>query len=147
MEEAEAGIRDPLTGFHIYWKDGLHVDSRHKRIRLRFGGKFLLDGGKIDADSDLHRAFTDLSGYNLHLTRLTVAGWALLWDLLEFKLEIDFANIRQIRDNWFRFIARPETRLTDDRLVDTGKFFNGGFDIINPEFAVVRGPLSFSGPG
>jgi len=39
--------------------------------------------------------------------------------------------------------ARPETFLTDDRLVDTGQFLNDCADQINPEFAVVTGPLSF----
>jgi phosphate-selective porin OprO/OprP len=48
-------------------------------------------------------------------------------------------------DEKVQFRTRPETRLTDARLVDTGKFSNGGFDIINPEFGVVRGPLSFQG--
>jgi phosphate-selective porin OprO/OprP len=41
--------------------------------------------------------------------------------------------------------TRPESRLTDDRLVDTGEFFTDGGDLINPEFAFVSGPLSFQG--
>jgi phosphate-selective porin OprO/OprP len=41
--------------------------------------------------------------------------------------------------------TRPETRLTDDRLVNTDEFLTESSDLINPEFAYVRGPLSLQG--
>jgi phosphate-selective porin OprO/OprP len=44
-----------------------------------------------------------------------------------------------------QYRARPESRLTDDRLVDTGEFAVKGVDLINAEAAVVLGPLSFQG--
>jgi phosphate-selective porin OprO/OprP len=39
--------------------------------------------------------------------------------------------------------ARPESRLTDERLVDTGRFLVDSTDLINSEFAIVHGPFSF----
>ena len=44
-----------------------------------------------------------------------------------------------------QFRARPESRLTNDRLVDTGKFNANWQGKINPELAVVFGPLSIQG--
>ena len=41
-----------------------------------------------------------------------------------------------------RFRTRPESHVTDDRLVDTGEFFARGLDLINPEIAIVYGPFS-----
>ena len=40
---------------------------------------------------------------------------------------------------------RPETFLTNDRLVSTGTFDPDSVDLINPEMAVVAGPLSLQG--
>lgn len=41
-----------------------------------------------------------------------------------------------------RLSAYPESRIIDDRLVDTGTVKNTEGDIINPEFAYVNGPIS-----
>lgn len=41
-----------------------------------------------------------------------------------------------------QFRSRPESYLTDDRLIDTRRFFNRGQDLINFEAAWVNGPLS-----
>ena len=44
-----------------------------------------------------------------------------------------------------RFRAQPETHITDVRLVNTGSFASDGADLINPEAALVWGPLSLQG--
>jgi phosphate-selective porin OprO/OprP len=44
-----------------------------------------------------------------------------------------------------RLRARPESRLTDDRLVDTGLFNADVMNILNLEFAAISGPFSFQG--
>jgi phosphate-selective porin OprO/OprP len=43
------------------------------------------------------------------------------------------------------FKTRPESHLTDDRLVDTGKFFVDKVDMINLELAIILGPFIFQG--
>ena len=50
---------------------------------------------------------------------------------------------RKNEDVAFQVRTRPESRLTDDRLVDTGEFFMDTLDLIDAEFAIVTGPLSF----
>ena len=234
----------------------------------------MVDGGYIGADDELKRAFPDLEGPNVVFRQLQVSIFGTLYDWADFKLSIDFANTRDIKDEWIRFTkipyighitlgymkepfslenwtglksitfmerglpteafapgrnfgvrrhataldqrmtwalgaflntgsfsdvgetkdqideangwnlaarvtglpwyedngkrllhlglsyshqfrgsedvgeqlrARPESRLTDDRLVDTGEFFTDSVDLINAEFAIVNGPLSFQG--
>jgi phosphate-selective porin OprO/OprP len=273
MNRMEKGIRDPLVDWHYYWKEGLRIDSPEKNFTMKINLSIFLDGGYISADEELETAFPDLEGPALGLERLRVSGFGTVYDWATFKLDIDFANIRDIKDNWIRFTkvpfighftvghmkepfslegwastkaatfmtralpteafwtsrnigirrhtegmdgrltwavgaflntgsfsnlgeakdqlseangwnitgritylpwyeqggrrllhlglsythqirgegvpeerrARPETFLTDDRLVDTGEFFNDYADQINPEFAMITGPLSFQG--
>jgi len=54
---AEKGVKDPLTGWHYYWKDGFYIDSTKRNLKFRFNGRVLLDGGSIGADNGLNRAF------------------------------------------------------------------------------------------
>jgi phosphate-selective porin OprO/OprP len=44
-----------------------------------------------------------------------------------------------------RFRARPETHITDMRLANTGRFFADSADLVNPEAALVWGPISLQG--
>jgi phosphate-selective porin OprO/OprP len=50
-----------------------------------------------------------------------------------------------ISDSQVQFRARPESRLTHDRLVDTGLFSTNWQGMINPELAIVSGPFSLQG--
>jgi len=301
-EKAEKRVSGPVAKTHYYWDEGLQIVSRRENLRLKIGGKLIVDGGTIEANDELGRSFPDLEGPNAEFRQLTVSFSGVIrpisavrdaaeaarkgaaptvadpvmsaaqYDALEFKFEIDFANVRDILDNWIRFpripfvrhirfghikepfslerlasitnltfmeIAlptrafaagrnlgakydnslfndrmslgagaflntgsfsdlgqaqdeiseangynltgrvtglpwytegsegllhlglsyshqvrqdevngfrtRPESRLTDDRLVDTGPFSPDNIDLINPELAVVSGPLSFQG--
>ncbi len=273
MKRMEEGFHDPLVDWHYYWKEGLRIDSPDKNFTMKINLSVFVDGGYISADEELETVFPNLEGPALGFERLRVSGFGTVYDWATFKLDIDFANIRDIKDNWFQFTkvplidhftvghmkepfslegwasmkaatfmtralptdafwmgrnigirrhtaelderltwavgaflntgsfgnvgdtkdqlseangwnltgrvtylpwyeeegrrllhlglsythqirgedvaterkARPETLLTDDRLVDTGKFFNDSADLINPEFAMVTGPLSFQG--
>lgn len=301
-EKAEKGVTGPVAKTSYFWDEGLQIVSRRENLRLKIGGKLIVDCGTIEANDDLERAFPNLEGPNAEFRQLTLSvsgviratsavrdaaeaareGVAPLvadpvmsaaqYDALEFKLEIDFANVRDILDSWLRFPSipfvrhirfghikepfslerlasitnltfmeialptrafaagrnvgarynnslfddrmtvgagaflntgsfselgeaedqiseangynftgrisglpwytegsegllhlglsyshqvrddevngfrtRPESRLTDDRLVDTGPFSPDNIDLINPELAIVSGPLSFQG--
>ena len=278
LKNAEEGTREKLTGSHLYWKDGLHWDSEKKNLTLKVGGKFAVDTGNIDADEELDTAFPSLEGYNTDIRVLSLSASGRLYHFIDYKLEVDFANVRDIGDNWvrfkkipylgylkmghmkepfslereasinhklfmenalptqalatgrnlgmmlfntllddritwkvggffntasfsnvgdpedriseangyditarvtgrpwfsedgrhllhlglsynyrsrdadlndpdkqIRFSTRPESRLTDVRIVDTGRFFSDGINVINPEFAMVSGPFSLQG--
>jgi len=104
---AERGFEDPLIGWHYYWKDGFHIDSAKKTLRMRFNGRVLLDGGYIGADDELKSAFPNLEGGNAQFRDLRVNMFGTLYDWMEFKLSIDFANVRDIKDEWIRFTKIP----------------------------------------
>lgn len=305
LEKAGEGVEGPIAHTRYYWDEGFHIVSRHENLKFKIGGKFIVDGGYIDADKELQRAFPDLKGEEAELRDLTVSVSGTIrvlsavkeqgekveelasgitkgvtsygkYDTVKFKFEIDFANIREIKDIWIQFPsipllgparfgnmkepfsleeltsiaartfmeralptdafkpgrnigirydtaflderislgaggflntgsfsdmgeandrmseangynltarvtglpwygeegkrllhlglsyshavrndkdiddrvqfrARPESRITDERLVDTGFFFTDNVDLINPELAIVFGPLSFQG--
>jgi phosphate-selective porin OprO/OprP len=105
----EVGIRGPL-GARAYLQDGIHFDSPKDNIRLKINGKVAFDGGSIFADRELQEAFPGLEGDHADLRTLqfSLRGW--LGKGLEFRLSIDFANVRQIKDNWVRFTRVPLLR-------------------------------------
>ena len=273
-ERAEEGVRGSIGDWHYYWKDGYRIDSPEKNFTLKTNLSIMVDGGYIGADDELKRAFPVLEGANVEFRQLRVSIYGTLYDWAEFKVDIDFANVRDIKDDWIQFTkipyighftvghmkepfsleewtsgksrtfmeralpteafapgrnfgirrhtatsgqrmtwaagaflntgsfsdagdakdqiseangwdltaritgiplyeengkkllhlglsyshqfrdsedvgkqlrTRPESRLTDDRLVDTGELFLNSADLIDAEFAIVKGPLSFQG--
>jgi len=104
---AEKGVEDPLIEWHYYWKDGLHIDSTKKKLKLRLNGRVIVDGGSIGADNELRSAFPDLEGGNALFRDLRINMFGTLYDWMEFKFSIDFANVRDIKDQWIRFTKIP----------------------------------------
>lgn len=106
-KKAEIGVQDPLIGWHYYWKDGFCIDSNEKALKLRFNGRALLDGGYIGADDELKSAFPDLVGGKIELRDLRLTMFGMLYDWMEFKFSVDFANVRDVKDQWIRFTKIP----------------------------------------
>ena len=106
-QRAEKGVGDPLIGWHYYWKDGFNIDSAKKNLRIRFNGRVLVDSGYIGVDRALKNAFPDLEGGEVGLRDLRATMFGTLYDWMEFKLSIDFANVRDIKDLWVRFTKIP----------------------------------------
>ncbi len=135
----EKGITEKYTGVHVYWKDGLHLDGRRKNFTIRIGGRVLADGGNIDANDELQAAFPGLDGYEADFRSLRISASGTIralsaikkegetsegvlptirgrvtsyapYDVLEFKFQIEFANVQEIKDNWVRFPRIPFLR-------------------------------------
>ena len=108
-KKLERGIVDPIKGIRYYWQEGLHIDSDREKIRLKIGGKFMADGGKIDADGTMKNAFPGIEEEKegIVFRRLEAYVLGTLWDRLDFKFEMDFANIREIKDLWMDFRKIP----------------------------------------
>ena len=106
-ERVETGVKGP-GGWHYYWKDGsFSVDSRKENIKFRINGQILVDGGDIDADYELQNAFPDLDGSNILFRKLSVSTYGNFYDTVDFKVGIDFANVRDIQDIWIRYLKNP----------------------------------------
>ena len=103
----EEGVRGPVGDWHYYWKDGFRIDSPEKNFTLRTNLSIMVDGGYIGADDELKRAFPDLEGSNVEFRQLRVSIFGTIYDWAEFKVDIDFANVRDIKDEWIRFTKIP----------------------------------------
>ncbi len=108
-KKVERGVVDPITGTRYSWKEGLLIDGPQDNFKLKVGGKFMVDVGKIDADGTLRTAFPGIEdekeGVFFRYLMPYVQG--TLSDFLEFKFEMDFANIREIKENWLEFRKIP----------------------------------------
>ena len=103
-EEVES---EDTVGNYIYWDDGIGLTGPEHHFDLKIGGKVNYDLGYINADEELQAAFPDFDGFHNDFRRLSVSFFGHAWDILEFKFEIDFANVRDIKDQWIRFTKGP----------------------------------------
>ena len=107
VKTAEQGFTGPITGDHLFWKDGLHITGHYKKIKIRLNGNIFLDGGTIDPDGELKESFDGLEDSDVDFRKMSGSLSGTLFDALEFKLEIDFAQSTDIKDNWIRFTKIP----------------------------------------
>ena len=97
-------IGDPdTTGSYIYSDDGISLTGPKHHFDLKIGGKINYDLGFINADDELEEAFPDFDGFYDDFRHLNVSFFGDAWDMVKFKLEIDFANVKDIKDQWIRF--------------------------------------------
>ena len=101
------GVEGPITGYHISWKEGFHLVSPKKNLKVKIGGKLIVDGGNIDADNELQRTFPNLDGSEIDFRNLSLDIFGTIYDSVDFRFEIDFANSKDIKDNWIRFSKIP----------------------------------------
>ena len=106
-KSAESGVTTLMGYWHAYWKDGFWLDSREKNLGMKFNLSVMGDGGYIGEDEDMDNAFPDLEGPELLLRQFMVTMAGHVYDFMEFKLQVDFANVRDIQDEWIRFKDIP----------------------------------------
>ena len=105
-ERRSAGEVNDLLGLNIAWEDGLHL-AGFENVRLRLGGTIMVDGGAVGSDEDLATAFNGLEGGRSLLRRLRLNLSGTISRAVEFKTDFDFANAREIKDQWIRFPGVP----------------------------------------
>jgi phosphate-selective porin OprO and OprP len=105
-KELEKGFNDPV-GFHYYFKDGFRMESPEGRLKTKIGGEARLDGGYLSANETLKRSFSDLPGWkgNFRELKLRLSGTFL--ENWKFQFDMDFANVRQIKDIWISYEKIP----------------------------------------
>lgn len=103
LEKVERRPRLP----HIYWGNDLHLDGQRENVEVKIGGSIILDVGNIDPDDELKMGFPDLEGSNVDLRKTDVDIRGTLLKSLEFRINIDLANVNDIKDIWFRFTNYP----------------------------------------
>jgi phosphate-selective porin OprO/OprP len=106
-EGIELPVKVPVVNWHYYWKNGFRIDSPKKNLTSRTNLTIMIDAGYIGADDELEAAFPDLEGPNVNFRQLRLSTVGTLYDFARFKFEIDFANVRDIKDIWVRFTKVP----------------------------------------
>jgi phosphate-selective porin OprO/OprP len=94
---------------------------------------------------DFGDSFNDFDDYNITL-RLTGLPWYEEGGRKLLHTGFSYTHkFRSENDTTVRFRSRPESHITDERLVDTGTIGADNVDLINPEAALVYGPFSLQG--
>jgi phosphate-selective porin OprO/OprP len=108
-KKLESGIVDPIKGTRYSWKEGLWIEGPKGNFKLKIGGKFMADAGKINADDTLKNALPGIEDGKEGIVFRYLAPYVqgTISDSLEFKFEMDFANIRDIKDIWVSFKNIP----------------------------------------
>ncbi len=89
--------------------------AARKILSLRINGQILIDGGDIDADDELQNAFPDLDGSNIIFRKLNISTYGNIYNTFDFKIGIDFANVRDIQDIWIRYLKNPLSKKNQNR--------------------------------
>ena len=106
MKRLETGFNDPF-GFHYYFRDGFRSTSPDGHLKTKVGGEMRLDGGYIGANEILKSAFTGLPGWKGDFRELKLRLSGSLYEDWKFQFDMDFANVRQIRDIWLSYGKIP----------------------------------------
>ena len=131
----------PTEAFAPGRNSGIRANSALLNQRLTWSlGAFY---GDTNSDGDSN--FDDAT--NADLT-LRITGLPVYADQGKKLLHLGLGYSHQFRDGsetTARYRTRPESHLTDARLVDTGQIDLDSANLLNPELAVVWGPFSLQG--
>lgn len=131
----------PTGAFAPSRKSGIRASNNFLDKRMTWAAGVFYGDTDDDGDSD----FDDITNTDLTL-RLT--GLPIYADDGKRLLHLGLGYSYQMRDEGqtdLRYRNRPETHLTDVRLVDTGTIDADGANLLNPEIALVWGPFSVQG--
>jgi phosphate-selective porin OprO/OprP len=134
----------PVLAFAPGRDIGIRYDTAALNQHLTWAVGAFFQTGSFGDLGEAKEQIGEASGLNL-TTRITYLPWHEDHGgrLLHLGLSYMHTFGRKDKDPQIEIRTRPESRLTDDRLVDTGQFSMDSMDEINPEFAIVKGPLSF----
>jgi phosphate-selective porin len=106
MKRLQTGFKGPIDS-HYYFKDGFRAESSGGNLKIKIGGEIRLDGGYIAANETLKRTFTDFPGWKTSFRELKVRLSGSLYENWKFQFDMDFANVRQIKDIWISYGKIP----------------------------------------
>ena len=126
---------------------GVRYDSLRSDKRINFGTGAFLNTGSFSTVGEGADQISQADGFDL---TARVFGLPVYGEngrrMLHLGLGYNFGSRNENDlDSPMQFRTRPESRLTDDRLVDTGAIYGKRRDAVNAELAMVFGPWSFQG--
>lgn len=103
---AEKGISG-RKGWHYYWIDGLRIDSPEQHFTAKLNADIFVDAGDINPDTSLQTAFPDFEGAEVDLRRARLTAQMSIYDWARARMQVEFANVRDIGDLWIQFTKVP----------------------------------------
>ena len=137
----------PTRSFGHFRNIGFTSNGTWRNERLTWAAGFFLNTGSFNQPGEATDRISEANGYNL-TGRITWLPWFDEEARRLVHLGLSYSHrFRDIEadDPDLQFRTRPESRLTDDRLVDTGKINGDDGDVISIEAAASRGPFSLQG--
>ncbi len=107
LKELNLAVEQHPNDFRLFWKNGVRLETRDGRIKVKFGGRLMADWGWIDGSGIEKDLGTDLEdGAEIRRARLYVGG--TIGKDLEFKLQFEFAGgDADIGDTYLRLKSIP----------------------------------------
>jgi len=107
-ENNDKGVRGPVRGWRAYWEGGyLTIENRKASTYFLINGQIIGDAGYIETDDALQNAFPGLEGGNELFRKLNISTYGNFYDTVDFRIGVDFANVRDIQDIWIRYLKHP----------------------------------------
>ncbi len=105
LEAARANTQS--NGLHMYWKEGIRMDSADGAFKLKLGGRLMTDFGWIKGHGLENDLGVDLEdGAEIRRARLYIAG--TIYDNIAFKAQFDFAGgDADMKDVYVQFLSLP----------------------------------------
>jgi phosphate-selective porin OprO/OprP len=137
----------PDVAFGLGRNIGIRYDSLNPEKRINFGAGVFLNTGSFSKVGEGADQISEANGFDV---TARVFGLPVYDENGEKMLHLGLGYSYGSRneddlDASMRLRTRPESRLTDDRLVDTGPILGKRRDMANAELAMVFGPWSFQG--
>jgi len=136
----------PTAAFGSGRNIGIRYDSLNPDRRINWGAGGFFNTGSFSTVGDGADQISEANGFDLtaRVFGLPVYGGDGR-TLLHLGLGYSYGPRNDDEDSPMQFRTRPESRLTDDRLVDTGPITGKRRDTVNAELAMVFGAWSFQG--
>jgi len=137
----------PVEAFGYGRNMGIRYDSLNPDRRIHFGAGVFLNTASFSTLGEGVNQISQANGFNV---TARVFGLPVYGEdgrtLLHLSLGYSYGSRNENDlDSPMQLRTRPESRLTDDRLVDTGPILGKRRDMANAELAMVYGPWSFQG--
>jgi len=101
-----AGFSQEDPKWKAYWKDGMRVESLDGDFKLKFGGRFMLDGVLVFPDPVIDTLVENKSGVEIRRVRLYSSG--TIYRNIKYKLQFDFAGgVAELKDAYITITKIP----------------------------------------
>ncbi|MCP4259706.1 MAG: hypothetical protein GY774_19675, partial [Planctomycetes bacterium] len=133
----------PVNAFSPGRNIGIRYDRPESDSPINWAAGFFLNTGSFGTLGEVTDQISEANGFDL---TARISGIPLYQQAGRKLLHLGLSYVHGFRTgDDIQSRARPESRLTDDRLVDTGTFPADSTYRIGTDLAIVSGPLSFQG--